>query len=158
MFLSTFEKQLDNKRRIVVPQEWRTTIKGPFGSGISCIPSIQFDCIEGGGRPLFEEYKALIESLPFGDPLRADLEDCVYGGLNELSFDTAGRITLPESLCDMFGLTDWVALVGVGERFQIWDRDAYRAHRSAARLRAREGLAGLRLGQRAVPAVKESGE
>lgn len=158
MFLSTFEKQLDSKRRIVVPQEWRAAIQGPFGSGICCFPSIQADCIEGGGRPLFEEYRALIDGLPFGDPLRADLEDCVYGGLNELAFDTAGRITLPESLCDIFGLTDWVALVGVGERFQIWDRDAYRAHRSAARLRARDGLASLRLGQRAAPLTKGAAE
>ncbi len=46
-----------------------------------------------------------------------------------LSFDTAGRITLPETLCDMFGLTDWVTVVGMGERFQIWSRDAFQARR-----------------------------
>jgi MraZ protein len=148
VFLSTFEKQLDGKRRIVVPQDFRAHATGPFG-GVFCFPSIEADCIEGGGKALFEQYQALIEDLPLGDPLRLSLQTVVYGGMHELAFDTAGRITLPELLCDAFGLTDWVALVGLGDRFQIWERDAFRAHRSAQRQLAREGLPALRLQQRA---------
>ena len=34
MFLSTFEKQLDLKRRIVVPQEFRAAVSGPRVEGI----------------------------------------------------------------------------------------------------------------------------
>ena len=67
MFLSTFEKQLDAKRRIVVPQEFRGLAAGPFG-GVFCFPSIEADCLEGGGQPLFDRYTALVEELPFGDP------------------------------------------------------------------------------------------
>jgi MraZ protein len=148
VFLSTFEKQLDSKRRIVVPQEFRASVTGPF-SGIFCFPSIEADCIEGGGKPLFDRYEALIEELPFGDPLRLPLETTVFGGMHELAFDTAGRITLPESLCDMFGLTDWVAVVGLKDRFQIWERDAFRDHRSDQRTLARGGLIELRAQQRA---------
>ncbi len=132
-FHSTFEKQLDGKRRIVVPAEYRAAVTGPFG-GVFCFPSIEADCIEGGGKPLYDSYKALI---------------VFYGGLNELAFDTAGRITLPEALCDTFGLTDWVTVVGLGDRFQIWERDAFRAHREAMRQQARDGLAELRRAQRA---------
>jgi MraZ protein len=66
----------------------------------------------------------------------------------KLGFDTAGRITLPDEVCQSFGLTDWVTVVGLGDRFQIWERDAFRAHRAAQRLVAREGLAELRLQQR----------
>src|ERR671921_2523931 len=105
VFLSTFEKQLDAKRRIVVPQEFRALAAGPF-DGVFCFPSIESDCIEGGGKPLFDRYLGVIEELEFGDPLRTALETSVLGGMAKLSFDTAGRITLPESLCDQFGLTD----------------------------------------------------
>ena len=147
MFLSTFEKQLDAKRRIVVPQEFRGLAAGPFG-GVFCFPSIEADCLEGGGQPLFDRYTALVEELPFGDPLRSALEVTVFGGMAQLSFDTAGRITLPEALCEQFGLTDWVAVVGLGDRFQIWPRDAFRAHRAEQRLAAREGLATMRAAQR----------
>ena len=78
----------------------------------------------------------MIEELPFGDPLRSALETSVLGGMARLSFDTAGRITLPESLCQEFGIEDWVAVVGMGERFQIWELNAFRAHRSAQRTAA----------------------
>jgi MraZ protein len=156
VFLSTFEKQLDGKRRIVVPSDFRAAATGPF-AGVFCFPSIEADCIEGGGKPLFDAYKGLIEELPLGDPLRLPLETAVFGGMNELSFDTAGRITLPEALCDMFGLTDWVAVVGLGDRFQIWERDAFRAHRSEMLKTARIGLADLRRAQRPVAPKIASG-
>jgi len=148
MFLSTFEKQLDAKRRIVVPQEFRALVSGPF-DGIICFPSIEADCIEGGGKALFDRYLSLIEEMPFGDPTRSALEFSVLGGQAKMSFDTAGRITLPEQLCDMFGLTDEVVLVGLGDRFQIWEREAFQGYRAAQRELAREGLAQLRAQQRA---------
>jgi MraZ protein len=147
VFLSTFEKQLDSKRRIVVPHDFRAAVAGPF-DGVFCLPSIEADCIEGGGKALYDRYVALVEELAFGDPLRTALETSVYGGMNQLSFDTAGRITLPDALCQQFGLADWVAVVGMGDRFQIWERDAFRAHRDAQRATAREGLAALRNEQR----------
>lgn len=147
MFLSTFEKQLDSKRRLVVPQEFRAAVSGPF-DGIFCFPSIEADCLEAGGKALFDRYQSVIDELPFGDPVRSALETSVLGGMARLSFDTAGRITLPEQLCDQFGLTDWVVLVGLGDRFQIWEREAFQAHRAAQRELARDGLAALRAQQR----------
>ena len=147
VFLSTFEKQLDSKRRIVVPQEFRALASGPF-DGVICFPSIEADCIEGGAKALFDRYQAVIEELPFGDPLRSSLETSIFGGVHRLSFDTAGRITLPDALCEQFGLTDAVAVVGLGDRFQIWELEAFRVHRANQRLAAREGLAGLRNQQR----------
>ena len=39
-------------------------------------------------------------------------------------------------------------MVGLGDRFQIWERDAFRAHRAAQRTAAREGLSALRNQQR----------
>jgi MraZ protein len=151
LFLSTFEKQLDVKRRIVVPQEFRALVSGPF-DGLVCFPSIEADCVEAGGQALFDRYLGVIGELEFGDPLRSALETSVLGGMAKLSFDPAGRITLPENLCDMFGLTDWVTVVGLGERFQIWSREAFQAHRAAQREFAREGMAELRARQRAARA------
>ena len=148
VFLSTYEKQLDGKRRLLIPQEFRTAENGAE-HGVFCFPSIEADCIEGGGKALFDRYCGLIEELDFGDPLRTALETSALGGMAKLSFDTAGRITLPEQLCDQFGLTDWVVLVGLGDRFQIWEREAFQAHRAAQRELARAGLAELRAQQRA---------
>jgi MraZ protein len=142
VFLSTFEKQLDAKRRIVVPQDFRAALGG--FDGIYCFPAIEADCLEAGGQALFERYQTLIGELAVGDPLRGALETSVLGGMTRLSFDTAGRITLPDALCEAHGIADWVALTGLGDRFQIWSRDAFQTHRAAQRQAAREGLANLR--------------
>ena len=147
VFHSTFEKQLDAKRRILVPQEFRAAAAGPF-EGVFCFPSIEHDCIEVGGQALFDTYLGVIEELAFGDPLRTALETSVLGGMSRLAYDTAGRVTLPETLCDAFGLTDWVALVGMGERFQIWPRQSFIKHRAAQLDLARAGLPALRAQQR----------
>ncbi len=152
MFSSTVDRQLDAKRRIVLPADFRALAAGPF-DGVFCFPSIEADCIEGGGQALFEDYNGLIEELPLGDPLRSALETTVLGGMFRLAWDPAGRITLPETLCAMFGLTDWVSVVGLGRRFQIWSREAFAAHRQSQRMMAREALPALRLQQRAARAA-----
>ncbi len=149
MFLSTVEKQLDAKRRIVLPQDFRAAAAGPF-DGVFCFPSVEADCIEGGGQALFDTYLRLIDELAFGDPLRTALETSVLGGMAKLSYDTAGRITLPEAFCEMLGLTDHVAIVGLRDRFQIWPRDSFLVHRGRQRDIAREGLPAFRAEQRAL--------
>ena len=148
LFLSTFEKPVDSKRRLVVPLEFRAAVAGPF-DGVFCFPSVEADCIEGGGKALFERHQTLIAELEVGDPLRLSLEFTVMGGMAQLAFDTAGRVTLPEILCDQFGITDQAVIVGLGDRFQIWAPQAFQAERLRQREAAREGLASLRAQQRA---------
>ncbi len=147
MFLSTIDRQMDQKRRIVLPAEFRAAV-GPL-DGLFCFSSIEADCLEGGGPALLKVYDDLINELPFGDPLRSAIEINVRGGFARLTWDPAGRVTLPESLCEQFGLTDWVSVVGLGDRFQIWSKPAFAAHREQQRLVAREGLAEHRRQQRA---------
>jgi MraZ protein len=147
MFLSTFEKQLDAKRRIVVPQEYRAALSGP-ADGLFIFPSIRSNCLEGGGQPLFDRYGAMADELEFGDEVRDSIERNVFGRMQKLSFDTAGRITLPEAFCEEFGLTDWVAVVGMRDRFEIWERDRFNAQRPTDRDFARTGLADMRNRQR----------
>ena len=156
MFLSTFEKQVDAKRRIVVPQDFRALAAGPF-DGVFCFPSIEADCLEAGGDKLFAEYRAVIESLPFGDPYRSALEASIFGEQKPLSYDSAGRITLPEHLCAEVDLSDTVVIYGVGERFQIWNKDKWAAHRAEQRRMAREGLKQFGEMRRQAAAVKTGG-
>ena len=146
MFRGTIDRQLDGKRRFVLPAEFRAAV-GPL-DGLFCFSGIEFDCIEGGGPALLKRYEALIEELPFGDPLRTAIETQVNGGFARLAWDPAGRVTLPETMCEQFALSDWVSIVGLGERFQIWSREAWMAHRDQQRLFARNELAALRMSQR----------
>lgn len=147
MFLSTFEKQLDAKRRIVLPAEFRAALAG--AAEVHLFQSIRSDCIEGGGDVLIQRYEAMADELEFGDELRDSIERQVFGDGLRLAFDSAGRITLPEALCAEYGFDDWVVLIGMRDRFEIWEREAYRANRAPDREFARKGLADMRERQRA---------
>ena len=63
VFLSTVENQLDAKRRLLIPQDFRTSENGAEHA-IFVFPSIEADCLEAGGDPLFATYVEMIRSLP----------------------------------------------------------------------------------------------
>lgn len=145
MFLSSHEKQLDAKRRLLVPQDFRVSALPPGGDdfgGVYCFSSVEAECLECGGEAFFERYRAVIERHPVGSPERKALEHVVYGGMQRLNFDTAGRITLPESLCAQFGLTGTVVMVGLYDRFQVWAPKAYAVYSAEQGRLAREAFSG----------------
>ncbi|ESQ79801.1 division/cell wall cluster transcriptional repressor MraZ [Asticcacaulis sp. YBE204] len=133
MFLSTHEKQLDAKRRLLVPQDFRAAALVPFEGidsfdGVYCFAMKTLGCLECGGAEFFSHYKTLIDAQPFGSAARRGLEARIYSGMSRLSFDTAGRVTLPDALCEQFNIREAVLLTGLYDRFQIWNPDAYAAH------------------------------
>jgi MraZ protein len=141
VFLGTYEKQLDGKRRVLIPQEYRTPDNGAE-HGVFCFFSIASDCLEAGGDKLMAEYVSRIEALPFGSDRRTALEETFYAGQRALSYDGGGRITLTEGLCEEAGLGDDVVIVGLGARFQIWDRAKWNARKAARRALARDVISG----------------
>lgn len=132
MFLSTHEKQLDSKRRLLVPQDFRATALLVFPDvdlfeGVYCLPAVKADCLECGGGAFFAMQRDVINEYPPMSPLRNAMQTR-YASMHRLGFDTAGRITLPEKLCEQFGLTGDVVIAGMGESFQIWEPVAYEAY------------------------------
>jgi MraZ protein len=61
-----------------------------------------------------------LDALDPLDPRRAALERLYFGEAMWLGFDSAGRITLPESLRSEFDLSEEAIFVGVRDRFEIW--------------------------------------
>lgn len=136
MFLSSHEKQLDGKRRLLVPQDYRAAALSPHDGvepfeGVYCFAAVNASCLECGGAAFFATYRDVINEYPKLSPTRAALERRFYASMSKLAFDTAGRITLPEKLCEQFGLTGDVVIAGLGESFQVWEPGAYAAHTQA---------------------------
>lgn len=140
VFLGTYEKQLDGKRRLQIPQELRSAPGVELG--VFCFLAIADDCLEAGGDELTQLYVQRIEALPFGSAERDALEEAFYGGQRQLAYDGGGRIVLPEALCQAAGLSDDVVVVGKGRRFQIWDRARWQARATASRALAARTLKG----------------
>jgi MraZ protein len=130
VFLSSHEKQLDAKRRLLVPQDFRTAALYPHEGvesfeGLYCFAALDAACLECGGAAFFATYRDVINEYPKLSPTRKALEHRFYAAMHRLNFDSAGRITLPEALCDRFSLGQDVLLTGLGTSFQIWQPKAY---------------------------------
>jgi len=130
VFLSTHEKQLDTKRRLLVPAEFRAAALLPQDGvepfeGLYCFAAIDAACLECGGAAFFATCRDVVNEYPKMSPTRIAMQRRFYASMNRLGFDTAGRITLPERLCEQFGLRENVIIAGMGDSFQIWEPGAY---------------------------------
>ena len=142
VFLSTFEKPLDSKRRFVVPADYRNVEDGSQDE-LFVFPCLSEPCLEAGGVALKKEYEAMVAKLPFGHDSRKSLTLKVFAQSRTLAYDTAGRITLPDAMCARFGLRNEVILVGMMDRFLIWEPEAYQPWAEKMERLADESIANL---------------
>jgi MraZ protein len=64
---------------------------------------------------------AEIEAMPNSDPRKDVLRRVVGGNSEQVTVDKAGRICLPESMATAAGIKNEALLVGMFERFEIWE-------------------------------------
>jgi MraZ protein len=69
---------------------------------------------------------------------RDTLEAGIVADSMLLRVDADGRLVLPEDMVGQLALGENVAFLGKGDRFEIWDAEAARAHVAEARRRVLE--------------------
>ena len=62
---------------------------------------------------------------PFFSPSHDDEATAVISRTQLLVADDQGRVRLPDSMIEHAGLKDRIAFIGLSQKFQIWDADAY---------------------------------
>lgn len=128
MFLSSYESSVDVKKRVSIPAPFRKALAGE--DSVYLWPSIDKPCIEGAGYALVEGYGASISDLDLLDPARNALATFIMGEARPARYDEGGRIVLDPELIAKAGIKDKVRFVGLGDRFQIWNPDAFEAARA----------------------------
>ena len=145
LFLSTFVNRIDRKGRVSVPAPFRTVLAPQTFPGVIAFPSFVVSAIEASGIDRIERLSAGIDQFdPFSDEHDA-FAISILADSHQLSFDSEGRIMLPEVLREHAGITEQAAFVGRGATFQVWEPDAFRGYQEDARKRAREERGNLRL-------------
>jgi len=66
-----------------------------------------------------------MEGMSFSDPKAETLRRLLGADCDDLTLDSAGRICLPEKLASKAGIGKKVILVGLFDRFQIWNPEFY---------------------------------
>ena len=123
-FVSTYVYKLDKKGRVSVPASFRAALNSGSFFAYESLTDRAIDAIATDGfEQLIEQRRT--QMLQSGDFARAliggdKVVDTILGMVRELPFDGEGRIVLPKPLIDFAGISDEVAFVGRGHRFQIW--------------------------------------
>ncbi len=127
-FSGDFDLLMDEKRRVQVPSSWR-----PDGAGhevlLVPVPQGPNDEIYLLGLPPFEQEKVeeqidrRLDSKEISNKQANSLRRLFFSKGQTVRLDTAGRMCIPEKLADAAGLKRDIAAVGIGRRFEIWDKD-----------------------------------
>jgi MraZ protein len=120
-FVSNFTLRLDSKGRVSIPASFRSVLSRDGFDGLHCYPALDRPAIDAGGNALMAEIEALIARYaPFSEE-REQFALALYGTSETLRIDGEGRVSLSDALKRHAGITDAVAFVGLGNRFQIWE-------------------------------------
>ncbi len=145
LFLSTFVNKIDNKGRVSVPAQFRLSLTNENFSGIIIYESFVNDCIEGCDMERIKKLSDSIDNLdPFSEE-RDSFATTILGGAVQLSFDSDGRVILPESLLKKAKIKDKAVFVGKGPTFEIWQPEKFEIYASKAKENAKEKRGSLRL-------------
>jgi MraZ protein len=161
-FVSTFINKIDAKGRVSVPAPFRAVLErdGYAGGAIYCYPSLDAPALDAGGQRLADNIDRLLDGLPDYSDERDELSVALYGDVHTLAIDQDGRIVLPEALRAHAGLSNQVAFVGLGRKFQMWEPRRFEARRAAAREKVRGHRRLFGAGRRPVadePAIEPGG-
>lgn len=143
-FLGSHINRIDAKGRVAAPADFRRALEGDPIRGFYCLPSLRGPFLECGGGDLISFFKEMISELPPFDEDREELESHLLGEVRALSFDTEGRIVIPEPLRAHANLTDRAFFQGRGETFWILNADGAGERLAKGRDRARAALQRLR--------------
>lgn len=117
-----YEHTIDGKGRMFLPSKFRLEL----GEMVYLTRSVdKCVCI----YPV-EEWKKFIAKLDELPPIRArDVKRSLCASANETDVDSQGRVLIPQQLRDLAGLQKSVVVIGVGEKAEIWDVDAYNEYK-----------------------------
>ena len=145
-FMSTVQGSLDSKGRVCIPASFRQVLASQNTAGVYVYPSFVDASVEGFGQETVDALNARLAALdPFLSPAHDDMAMAIIARTQLLPADDGGRVRLPDAMIAHANLTDRVAFVGMGQKFKIWNADAYAAveAESIARLKAKfEALKG----------------
>jgi MraZ protein len=72
-----------------------------------------------------DQLMADIDAMPNSDPNKVVLKRVIGSKSEQVTLDKAGRICLPDAMAKAAGIKDEVLLVGLLDRFEIWNPVRY---------------------------------
>ena len=119
MFQGTFLLTLDQKGRLSIPTRYREAFR-VVAEGSVTVTRHPDGCLVMYPKPVWEEKREKLIRLPYS---ARGFVRFVLGSAVDVEMDRAGRLLIPADLRELSALRKEVALVGLGEHFELWNRE-----------------------------------
>ena len=122
---SVYRHGVDDKRRVQIPAKWRPSQSGVEFTVIVWPKSKDGPCLRVLPPQEMAELMRDIDAMPNGDPNKVVLKRFIGSESVQVALDKAGRICLPEEMAKAAGIDGTAVLVGLLDRFEIWNPERY---------------------------------
>lgn len=116
MFLGEHQHTLDAKGRVSLPAKFRAQLTGTVTVAKGLENSLYVF-----PPAAYEDFVGNLLSKGDFDPRVRELRRFFTAGAVETELDSAGRVSLPAHLREWAGVTKEVAVIGNGDRIEMWD-------------------------------------
>jgi MraZ protein len=124
LFRGVSSINLDEKGRLAVPTRYRAELNECCDGQL--VVTVGLDkCLLLYPLPEFEEIERKLVKLPALNKKAKRLQRLLIGHATECDMDGQGRFLIPEPLRRFAALEKCVALIGQGNKFEIWDEDVW---------------------------------
>ncbi len=138
LFLSTYTNRIDRKGRVSVPAPFRFVLAERGSNGFVAIPSFKYPAVQCSASDWMDRLAGMVDEYEVFSNEQDDMTAVLFASARQLSFDSEGRIMLPEELVAHANLSDEASFVGRGKTFEIWQPAGFGDYRVTARQRAAE--------------------
>lgn len=123
MFLGTYSPRLDDKGRLILPAKFREQLQ----AGV-VVTRGQERCLYVFPLAEFERLAEQLRQAPVTSKQARDYLRVFLSGASDESMDKQGRVTIPPNLRTYAGLDREVAVIGAGQRVEIWNAVAWETY------------------------------
>lgn len=132
MFRGVNPLSVDSKGRLAIPAKYRRSLSEPPVNGQTVLTIDRDRCLLLYPLPIWEEVERKLIRLSSTHSQARALKRLLLGHAEECCLDAGGRILLPAPLRTFADLEKKAVLVGQGDKFEIWNEQAWDAWRDAA--------------------------
>ena len=124
MFRGHSHRSIDPKGRLMLPPDFREILDAG-GSGGKLVLTKYDGCVVGYSLSEWNQVQAKFTQIKNPSRQIRNFMRVFIGGSEVLELDRQGRVLIPQSLRAYARLDKEVILVGVGIKFEIWNREAF---------------------------------
>jgi len=125
MFYGEFIHTIDGKGRLIIPAKFRETLRENTIDKLFVTRGLEH-CLFVFTPHEWNIIVAKLKEQPFTKVKARDFMRLFLAGACEVECDRQGRIMLPQSLLRWAGIRKDVMVIGVLNRFEIWDEERWR--------------------------------